>query len=78
VRRNVCGIAQVRPHASKAARTAPALLLWSHARSGSRWAGAAKTYPSAPSSAARAASCSTSQSGRFSYRSDVSLLVPRR
>jgi hypothetical protein len=60
VRRNVCGIAQVSPHASKAARTAPALLLWSHIRSGSRWAGAAKTYPLAPSSVARAASCSTS------------------
>jgi hypothetical protein len=30
-------------HASRAARTAPALLLWSQARSGSRWAGAAKT-----------------------------------
>ena len=40
MRRNVCGTAQVRPHPSKAARTAPALLLWSHTRSGSRCAGA--------------------------------------
>ena len=29
-------------------------------------------------SSARAASCSTSQSGRFSHRSDVSLFVPRK
>ena len=36
MRRNMCGTAQVSPHASRAARTAPALLLWSHTRSGSR------------------------------------------
>ena len=78
MRRNVCGTAQVRPHAQSGANRSGAVALVPHTLGVALGRRREDIALSAAVVGARAASCSTSQSGRFSHRSDVSLFVPRR